>query len=95
MKDKNTLQIEYTTLFNKQRKVAPLEIKLAFREALELFLDDMDHPNLRNHALREKYSGFRSINVTDDWRALFKIREGKFKIIITFHILGTHAQLYE
>lgn len=95
MKDENILLIEYTTLFNKQRKAAPLGIKIAFREAFELFVDDINHPNLRNHALREKYAGFRSINVTDDWRALFKVRKNKLKTIITFHILGTHAQLYE
>lgn len=95
MKDENIPLIEYSALFNKQRKAAPLEIKIAFREALELFLDDTNHPNLRNHALREKYAGFRSINVTEDWRALFKIRKTKFKIVVTFHVLGTHAQLYK
>lgn len=95
MKDENILQIKYNSLFNKQRKAAPLNIKIAFRETLELFLDNPDHPSLRNHALREKYSGFRSIDVTDDWRALFKIRATKLKITITFHILGTHTQLYE
>ena len=95
MKDENVLLIEYTSRFNKQRKAAPLEIKIAFREAFELFVDDINHPNLRNHALKEKYAGFRSINVTEDWRALFKIRKNENKIVITFHILGTHDQLYK
>lgn len=95
MKDENILIIEYSATFNKQRKDAPLEVKSAFRDALELFLDHPDHPNLRNHALREEYAGFRSIDVTEDWRALFKIRESKFKKVITFHVLGTHAQLYK
>lgn len=51
MKDENILLIEYTSRFNKQRKAAPLEIKIAFREAFELFVDDSNHPNLRNHPL--------------------------------------------
>lgn len=94
MKDKSSLLIKYTTLFNKQRKAAPPEIKSAFREARELFLDDPTHTHLRNHALREKFGGYRSIDVTGDWRALFKIKKSKTKTIITFHILGTHTQLY-
>ncbi len=94
MKNESTLLIEYTTLFNKQQKAAPLKIKIAFREARELFLYNPTHPHLRNHALREKFAGYRSIDVTDDWRALFKVRRSKAQTIITFHILGTHMQLY-
>lgn len=95
MKDEEILHIEYTVLFNKQLKNALLDIKIAFKESRELFLDNPNHPNLRNHALREKYAGYRSIDVTGDWRALFKIRKSKLKTVITFHILGTHTQLYK
>ena len=95
MKNENLPQINFTTRFNKHRKSASFEIKIAFREALELFIDNPNNSHLRNHALKEKYAGYRSINVTDDYRALFKIRKSKLKIVITFHILGTHAQLYE
>lgn len=94
MKDEEILQITYNSLFSKQRKAAPLDVKTAFRETLELFLDNPNHQSLRNHALKGKYAGYRSIDVTDDWRALFKIRESKSKTTITFHILGTHAELY-
>lgn len=94
MKDEKTLRIEYTELFSDQLKKAPLEIKIAFKETRELFLDNPDHPNLRNHALREKYADYRSIDITDDWRALFKISTSKLKTVITFHILGTHDHLY-
>lgn len=65
MKNQTTPLIKYTTLFNKQRKAAPVEIKIAFRETLELFLDDPKSPHLRNHELREKFSGYRSIDVTN------------------------------
>lgn len=95
MKDTSNILIKYTDLFNKQRKSAPFEIKLAFREALELFLEDNDHPNLRNHTLREKFAGFRSIDITEDWRALFRIKKNKYQIVITFNLLGTHKQLYK
>lgn len=94
MKDESTPPLKYTALFNKQRKAAPLEIKIAFREAIELFLDNPNHPHLRNHALREQFAGYRSIDITGDWRALFKVKESKTQTVITFHILGTHTQLY-
>lgn len=72
----------------------PLEIKAAFREARELFYDDTHHPSLRNHALREKYTGFRSIDITNDWRAVFKVRETEKQTTATFYFLGTHDELY-
>lgn len=91
---KKQLQIEFTQRFNKQRKSAPVEIKIAFKEAFEIFLENPNHPQLRNHPLKEKYSGYNSLGVTGDWRALFKVRESKTRTVITFHILGTHIQLY-
>ena len=88
------LRIDFTPRFNKQRKAAPIEIKTAFREVLELFLENPNHPQLRSHPLKERYSGYNSIDVTGDWRALFKVRQSKTEIVVTFHILGTHPQLY-
>ena len=87
---KTDLHIEFAPLFNKHRKEAPLEIKKAFLETLALFLEDQNHPSLRNHALQNKYAGTRSINVTDDWRALYRFVESR----IIFIDLGTHEQLY-
>jgi addiction module RelE/StbE family toxin len=87
---KNAPRIEFTPLFNKQRKAAPLEIKQAFRDALDLFAENPNHPALRNHPLTGKYAGFHSIDVTEDWRALY--REEKERIM--FADLGTHEQLY-
>jgi addiction module RelE/StbE family toxin len=88
------LHVEFTSRFNKQRKAAPLDIKIALLEAIELFLEDPHSPLLRNHSLKEEYSGYNSIDVTGDWRALFKVRESDTQTVFTFHILGTHLQLY-
>ena len=91
---KSESRIEFTDDFNKQRKVAPLEIKEAFRETLALFLEDSHHPFLRNHPLKEKFAGYRSIDVTDDWRAVFKESSTRDRVLITFHLIGTHQELY-
>jgi addiction module RelE/StbE family toxin len=91
----NKLQIGFTEEFNRQRKKAPKEIKIAFREALSLFVDNQMHPILRNHSLEKKLAGYRSINVTGDWRALFRIKKTSRQAIVTFHKLGTHSELYK
>ncbi len=87
-------EIKYGTRFREQYSKADKKIKTAFAQTLEMFLEDSNHSSLRNHQLREKLAGYRSIDVTDDWRAVFKEKHtGKQKIII-FHMLGTHENLY-
>jgi mRNA-degrading endonuclease YafQ of YafQ-DinJ toxin-antitoxin module len=94
LKMKNDPRIEFTPFFDKQRKAAPLEIKEAFLETLALFLAHPDHPTLRNHLLKEKFAGYRSIDVTEDWRAVFKETYAGERKLITFHMIGTHHELY-
>jgi addiction module RelE/StbE family toxin len=87
---KNDLRIEFSPIFNKRRNAAPIEIKKAFLECFSLFHVEPFHPALRNHPLKGKYAGFRSIDITGDWRALY--REETERII--FVELGTHKELY-
>jgi addiction module RelE/StbE family toxin len=91
---KNEPRIEFTRWFTKQRKAAPIEIKEALLDTLELFLEDPHNPFLRNHPLRERFAGFRSIDVTGDIRAVFKEEQLGERTVITFHLLGTHDELY-
>jgi addiction module RelE/StbE family toxin len=89
-------RIEYSKKFDKQLKKAPLEIKIAFRNRLSLFLKNKFNSALKNHTLTGNFKGYRSINITGDWRAIYsenfgKTGEGK----IIFELLGTHSQLYK
>lgn len=86
--------VEFTTLFNKQRKSAPVEIKKAFLETILLFIEDPDHPSLRNHSLKGKFSGYRSIDITGDYRAIFKESNLCKQKVFIFQMFGTHSQLY-
>lgn len=89
-------RIEFSNIFNKQLKKAPREMKIAFREALELFLEDPNSSHLRNHPLTREYAGYNSIDVTGDWRALFiKTLDEKGNKTILFKFIGTHSQLYQ
>lgn len=92
---KSFKRIDYSRKFLKQLKQSPLEIKVAFRKRLELFLQDPFHPQLNNHALTGKFSGYRSINVTGDWRAIFSEFEDESGKVVIFEIVGTHSQLYK
>ncbi|HSX40536.1 MAG TPA: hypothetical protein VLF68_02890 [Candidatus Saccharimonadales bacterium] len=93
-KKEEKIRIEFTGLFNKQRKEVPLEIKIAFRETLDLFLENPDHKILRKHFLKEKYAGYQSIDITPDYRAIFKEVKTERHVSIKFYIIGAHKQLY-
>lgn len=60
-------------------------------ERLSLFWKDQFHPLLNNHPLKGNYSGYRSINIGGDLRAIYKYT-GKDGII--FVIIGKHNKLY-
>jgi addiction module RelE/StbE family toxin len=83
-------RIEFSPIFNKKLAKAPTEIKLALRQVLDLFGENPNHQALRNHLLTDKYAGMRSIDVTGEWRALYR----KERERIVFINLGTHDQLY-
>ena len=83
-------RIEFSVFFNKHLTASTREIRVAFLETLQLFRDDPDHPSLRNHPLKDKFAEVRSIDVTGDWRALYRRERER----IIFVELGTHDQLY-
>ena len=85
------MKVYFSREFIKALKKAPKRIKSAFKERLEIFVKDPSDPRLRNHPLKGKLKGYRSINITGDWRALFEeVEDG-----VHFVIIGTHSQLYK
>ncbi len=90
------MSIRFARKFTKRYDKADKKIRVAFDERLELFLLNPYHYLLNNHKLTGKYTGYRSIDVTGDWRALFSeyVDESDNKIII-FEMLGTHSELYK
>lgn len=88
-------RIDFSKRFDKQLRLAPLKIKVAFRDRLALYLKNPFNPLLNNHTLIGKFSSLRSINITGDWRALYSEYADKREKVIIFEILGTHSQLYK
>jgi len=56
-----------------------------------MFLTSPSHPLLNNHPLHAPFEGSRSINVTGDYRAIFKYLEPD---LVIFTRIGTHHQLF-
>ena len=90
------MQIKFGRKFTKQYEKAGAEIRSLFDERLKLFIQDPFQLTLNNHPLTGKLKGFRSINITGDWRAIYSQSsdpvEGK---VIIFEMLGTHSKLYK
>ena len=89
------MTIRYTREFFAQLKKQNVRIRKSFKKAVDLFSGDPNNPALDNHKLHGVWKGFRSIDVTSDWRAIYQeIKEGKDSIVY-FTTLGTHRQLYK
>lgn len=87
------MQVKFSRQFKKDYQKIDKKIKSSFEERLELFLRNPFNAQLNNHALTGKYKGYRSINITGDWRALYTINKAEKEI--AFEAIGTHSQLYK
>lgn len=76
--------------FKKQIAKYPV-LEIQIDERIILFLNDPFHPILNNHPLAGKWTGYRSINITGDYRAIYKnVQED----IAYFVDINTHSNLY-
>ncbi|MEI6296925.1 MAG: type II toxin-antitoxin system mRNA interferase toxin, RelE/StbE family [bacterium] len=87
------MRIDYSKKFLKKLEKSDKIIRKMVFEKVSLYINDKFHPLLNNHTLHGEYEGCRSINITGDYRAIF--RENKNRDIILFLLLGTHGELYE
>ena len=85
------MKIDYSKDFLKKFSKCPNEIKIRFKERLGVFVANKFDSKLHNHRLSGKHKGYRSINVSGDYRAIF---EEKVEEVI-FVAIGTHSQLYK
>lgn len=85
------MRISFSKQFAKQRDKAPCSIQKTISRKLELFIKDPHNKQFNNHVLKGKLKFYRSIDITGDWRALYR-QEGD---LIFFTALGTHSRLYK
>jgi addiction module RelE/StbE family toxin len=65
--------------------------KIQVLETIDIFIDDPNHEDLRNHKLRNKWNGYRSISIGGDLRLHFRMINDDFDYFVA---VGTHDQLY-
>ena len=87
--------IRFTDHFRRQYKRADVRVRKRLKQRLEIFKKNPKDPQLKNHSLHREYEGHSSIDITSDWRAIYR-EAGKVEdeLIVYFTALGTHSQLY-
>lgn len=76
--------------FKKQYENLTESQKRKFKERRNIFLQDEFNPILNNHALKGKYQGYRSINITGDIRVIY-INSSEDVVFVK---IGSHNKLY-
>lgn len=77
--------------FDKKTRHLPSFIREALVERLKIFIEMPYHPLLNNHALTGKWRGYRSINITGDWRAIYQPIGTDVALLVD---IDTHHNLY-
>ncbi len=85
------MRIDFHKNFVKKYDKLSTKLKDKCDECLGLFRDNPFRPELNNHALHGEYLGYRSINITGDLRAIYKIK-GDCNYFV---IIDTHSNLYK
>jgi mRNA-degrading endonuclease YafQ of YafQ-DinJ toxin-antitoxin module len=78
-------------VFDRQYKKLPRLLRDKMWERLALLASDESHPLLDNHKLHHPYDGYLSINVTGDYRLIYrKLASDTYYL----RAVGTHHQLF-
>jgi addiction module RelE/StbE family toxin len=76
-------------------KKQDVRIQKSFKRAIDLFSKDPTNSELNNHDLHRVWEGFRSIDVTADWRAIYQEAGDEDEPLAYFVALGIHRELYK
>ena len=89
------MTVRYDPAFLKQLKKLEVRVRKSFKEKIAIFVLDPFSPQLDNHPLSKKYEGYRSIDITNDYRALYQEKLEGDEVVGFFTAIGTHVKLYE
>ena len=85
---------QLSPLFLERSKKVDIRIRKSFDETIAIFEENPFAPQLNNHPLKEPYEGLRSIDITNDYRAIYEEVPSGTEMIAYFSLLGTHKELY-
>lgn len=85
------MTIRYSKKFKKQYGKLSPKLQHKTKQVIQLWSTDPNDESLRLHRLSGKLSRFHSIDVTDDFRALYEVIDEELYL---YQMVGTHSQLY-
>lgn len=89
------MKVKYSPLFLSILKKVNVRIRKSLKERILIFSKNPNDLQLNNHPLKDPYHGCSSIDITVDWRAVYReITEGDEEVAY-FVDLGTHNELYK
>ena len=88
------MKVRYSPDFYRKYKKADVRIQNRVDEKIEVFLKDPYDLQLDNHTLKRQWGGYRSVDITSDWRAIYKETQIGDESVAYFVALGTHDELY-
>ncbi|OGM22376.1 hypothetical protein A2961_00740 [Candidatus Woesebacteria bacterium RIFCSPLOWO2_01_FULL_39_21] len=88
------MKIRFDPNFIDTLKKVNVRTRKSFKQRIIIFSKNPYEFQLNNHPLRAEWQGFRSIDVTNDYRAIYTEKEEGGVIIAYFVALGTHKELY-
>ncbi len=90
----NAMKRQYNPAFIKTLKKIDVRIRNSFKEKIVIFAKNPYDPNLNNHKLKQDYFGYRSIDITNNYRAHYKQIKEEGEMVAYFVTIGTHEELY-
>ena len=88
------MTVRYDPQFLKKLKKLNVRIRKSFKERIILFVHDPNNLELNNHPLTREYTNFRSIDITNDHRALYAEKDEGDETVAYFEEIGIHDELY-
>jgi addiction module RelE/StbE family toxin len=85
------MKVSFHKNFEKQYIKLSQKLREQFKKRRDIFIGDPHSPILHNHPLQAEFAGYRSINITGDYRAIYK-ELGSDSVV--FVKIGTHHELF-
>ncbi len=85
------MRLIHDRVFERQVKKLSKKLREKLKERLNMLVINGFNPILNDHDLGPPYESFRSINITGDYRLVYKHIE---KGVYYLRAVGTHHQLY-